>query len=165
MGGSVNTLPPTPQSPSRDLPALHCVPTSSLTPGFVAAPPCTLHSLPALHCALGRSGASIAAHAERLRFKPASLAPHLVAALATHKASILAALIDPPLASEEARHTFTERLGIADALGMDTTPGAPAWLIALGEAMHTDAQESARNLSQGLAPSRNPSHNAHTEGR
>jgi hypothetical protein len=108
---------------------------------------------------------TLAAHADALRFKPQPLTPELLAGLRHHKASILAALIDPPLASDEARHTFSERLGIGDSLGMDTTPCAPAWLIALGESMHTDAKESARNLSQGLAPARKPSHNAHTEGR
>ncbi len=149
MGDGVTTSTPAPTLRDRDSPAPECPPGG----------------LPALLCSLGRAGVTIAAHADWLRFKPATIAPALLAGLTLHKPDILATLIDPSLPSEEARHTFGERLGIADALGMDTTPGASAWLIALGESMHTDATESARNLSHLLAPSRNTLHNAPIEGR
>lgn len=149
---------------NSNLPALHW-PAPSLQTPLNPPAPSPLAPLPVLLCSLGRAGAMIAAHAELLRFKPSTLAPDLIVALWLHKPDILAALVNPTFASEEARHTFTERLGIADTLGMDTTAGSSSWLIALGESMLTDAKESARNLSHPLAPSRNPSHNAPTEGR
>ena len=37
----------------------------------------------------------------------------------------------------EAGYVMGERLVVADELGMPTHPGAPAWLVAVGEAMHT----------------------------
>lgn len=149
---------------NSNLPALHW-PSPSLQTPLDPPAPSPLAPLPVLLCSLGRAGAMIAAHAELLRFKPSTLAPDLIVGLGLHKLDILAALVNPTHASGEVRHTFTERLGIADTLGMDTAPGAPAWLIALGESMYADARESVRNLSQGLAPSRNTSHNAPTEGR
>jgi len=88
---------------------------------------------------LGCAGVEVAAHGDRLRHRPATLAPDLSARLRMHKAAILAMLADgyAPDAGDdpEAGYVLGERLGIADDLGMPTHPGAPAWLIAVGESM------------------------------
>lgn len=100
-----------------------------------------------LLAAVGRSGIELAQGSTgALRYRPPNLPLHLVTMLSTHKTEILAALVDgcaPESAAAE--YLLGERLGIADDLGMPTHPGAPAWLIALGEAMNLDAQTCARS--------------------
>lgn len=98
--------------------------------------------MPRLLLDLGCAGVEVAAHApgsDRLRHRPAVLAPDLSARLRLHKAAILGLLANGyapgPGDDPEAGHVLGERLGIADDLGMPTHPGAPAWLIAVGEAL------------------------------
>ncbi len=98
--------------------------------------------VPRLLLNLGWAGVEVAAHGDRLRHYPAMLAPDLSARLRMHKAAILTLLANDyaavPVADPEAAYILGERLGIADDLGMATHPGAPAWLIAVGESMqHT----------------------------
>ena len=43
------------------------------------------------------------------------------------------------ISEDERQYVFLERLGIADDLGMDTSPGSPAWQIAEREAARASA--------------------------
>jgi hypothetical protein len=103
-------------------------------------------AVPRLLLDLGQAGVEVAAHGDRLRHRPATLAPDLSARLRMHKAAILAILADgyAPDAGDgpEAGYILGERLGIADDLGMPTHPGAPAWLIAVGESMDSSCNHT-----------------------
>ena len=54
-----------------------------------------------------------------------------------HRAAILGLLAGryAPAGDTDVGYVLSERLGVADGLGMPTHPGSPAWLIAAGEAM------------------------------
>ncbi len=99
-----------------------------------------MSGVPELLLDLGSAGVELAAHGDRLRHRPATLAPDLLARLRIHKAAILILLVDgyahDPADDPEAGYILGERLGIADDLGMPTHAGAPAWLIAVGESMN-----------------------------
>ena len=85
--------------------------------------------------ALGRAGIELAAHGDRLRHRPAVLLPDLLEALRRHRGAILGLLVgDYAPGDADARYVIGERLGMADGLLMPTHPGAPAWLVAVGEA-------------------------------
>lgn len=78
----------------------------------------------------------------RLRHRPATLPPDLAARLRLHKADLLALLRGKGIPDEsspdsEAGYVMGERLGVADELGMPTHPGAPAWLVAVGEGLNS----------------------------
>lgn len=78
----------------------------------------------------------------RLRHRPATLPPDLAARLRLHKAELLALLRGDGIPNEsdhdsEASYVMVERLGVADELGMPTHPGAPAWLVAVGEGLNS----------------------------
>ncbi|MBX3375171.1 MAG: hypothetical protein KF817_15180 [Phycisphaeraceae bacterium] len=84
---------------------------------------------------LGAAGVELARAGDRIRFRPA-LPPDALEWLTRYRAAVLALLesgYDPEDA--EARYVLLERLGIADDLDMPTDPGAPAWLVAVGESM------------------------------
>lgn len=101
----------------------------------------TVNSIARLLLDLGEAGVEVAARGDRLRHRPATLAPDLRARLRMHKLAVLTLLVDgydpDPAAEPEAAHTLAERMGIADDLGMPTHPGSPAWLIAVGESLDT----------------------------
>ena len=106
-----------------------------------------MNGLPLLLLDLGIAGVEVAAHGDRLRYRPVDLPPALADGLRRHKAAILGLLVagcgPDPAGDPEAAYTLHERLGIADDLGMPTHPGAPAWLIAVGESMgHTCIMQS-----------------------
>lgn len=90
--------------------------------------------------AIGRAGIELAPHPTdpaMLRHRPAELPSDLSARLRMHRAEarwLLAGGYAPDPAGD-AGHALAERLGIADDLGMPAHPGAPAWLVAVGESM------------------------------
>lgn len=88
---------------------------------------------------LSAAGVELAAHptdGARLRYRPATLAPDLSARLRLHRAEVLGLLLgEYGVVSGEAGYVLSERLGVADGLGMPTHPGSAAWLVALGESM------------------------------
>lgn len=96
--------------------------------------------LVSLLLALGGAGIELAPHPTdpaRLRYRPVDLPPDLSARLRLHRAVVLGLLVDGyTLAPDgEAAYVYTERLGVADDLGMPTHPGSAAWLVAVGESM------------------------------
>ncbi len=96
-------------------------------------------------CALG-----LRAHADNghLVIRGPKRARAFVNIMMAHKAEILAALADRVTAKtwpEAAREVFLERLGIADDLELDTSPGSPAWDVAVRE-----AQRAAAGIPPGL---------------
>lgn len=101
------------------------------------------HELAPLLVALGRAGIELAPHPidpTRLRHRPAQLPPDTLVRLRLHRAALLELLGNGFASSDsEAIYVLHERLGIADDLNLPTHPGAPAWLVAVGESM-----ESAR---------------------
>lgn len=105
------------------------------------------HELARLLVDLGAACVELAAHGDRLRHRPATLAPELLARLRMHKAAILGVLVNgygpDPGGDSEAAYILGERLGIADDLVMPTHPGAPAWLIAVGDSMQSQIGEDA----------------------
>jgi hypothetical protein len=71
-----------------------------------------------------------------LLHRPASIPDHWREALRRHRVLILSLLTTGYNPDDESEFdVYVERLGIADDLGMSTLPGAPAWLIAVGEYM------------------------------
>lgn len=100
------------------------------------------HELAPLLLALGRAGIELAPHptlTDRVRHRPADLPPDLSARLRLHRAAVVRLLADgyAPDADGDTdpEYVLAERLGVADGLGMPTHPGAPAWLVAVGESM------------------------------
>ena len=104
------------------------------------------HECAPLLLALGRARVELAPRptdAGRLRHRPAALPPDLSSRMRFHKAALLGLLGGPgrdgwagyPSHACEARYVLSERLGVADDLGLPTHPGAAAWLIAVGESM------------------------------
>lgn len=95
--------------------------------------------------ALGGAGVELRADGSALLHRPADVPPGLAAALRLHRPTLLALLGwgDDPLAGwgEDARYIFSERLAIADGLGLDARPGSPAWATALGEALAVEPPE------------------------
>lgn len=95
--------------------------------------------LPRLLVALGVAGVELAPHPDdpaRLRHRPATLPPDLLALLRPNVADVRALLTEyAPDPDSDAAAVLAERLGIADDLNMPTHPGAPAWLIAVGESV------------------------------
>lgn len=120
--------------PRLELPRFPIVHPSSIP----ATPPPTGPA--PLLLALGRAGIELAPHPTdpaRLRHRPAVLPPDLAERLRLHRAAVLGLLVRgcAPLADADVEYVLVERLGIADDLGMPTHPGAPAWLVAVGESM------------------------------
>ncbi len=105
------------------------------------------HELAPLLLALGRAGIELAphpAHGDRLWHRPAALPPDLSARLRMHRAAVLGLLVGGYAPDDtDAGYVLGERLGIADGLGMPTHPGAPAWLIAVGDSMPSPIAEDA----------------------
>ena len=109
---------------------------------------------------LGRAGVEIAldpTDATKIRWRPSAIHAGLTARLRLHKAEILAVLKDGyEPRDDDALDVLTERLGVADDLGMPTHVGSPAWLIAVSEAQAavetaevvTIAHSAPRSLSQ-----------------
>lgn len=94
--------------------------------------------LASLLAALGHAGAELAPHPgahDRLRHRPPTLPPEWADALRTHRAAILGLLTGGYNPHDDAEYAYVERLGVADGLGLATHPGAPAWLVAVGESM------------------------------
>lgn len=103
--------------------------------------------LAALLLDLGRGGVELAPDPSRpgaLLHRPSRLPPALLPRLIDAKPSVLAVLKGgpPALGSEQSEYAMTERLGVAEDLGMPTHPGSPAWLIAMGEAMRATSLEN-----------------------
>ena len=102
-------------------------------------------TLPDLLRTLGRAGVELRADGSTLLHRPASLPPGLAAGMRHHRAALVALLHRgdvPPDISEEALEAFAERLGIAEGLEMPTTPGAPAWAIAMAHALALEESHS-----------------------
>lgn len=125
------------------------------------------HELAPLLLDLGHAGIELAPHptdADRLRHRPANLPASLRDRLGVHKRAVLDLLRGGPVDRQfrtrahevggtvcalsrpeidhpypEAWYVLDERLGVADGLGMPTHPGSPAWLVAVGEAVHISA--------------------------
>lgn len=92
--------------------------------------------------ALGRAVIELAPHPTdvgRLRHRPADLPPDLSTQLRIHRAAVVGLLtnghVPDPHGDTDAGYVLGERLGVADALGMPTHPGSPAWLVAVGESV------------------------------
>ncbi len=95
--------------------------------------------LAALLLALGREAIELAPHptyADRLRHRRTDLPPDLSTRLRLHRAAVLRLLVgeDAP-AGDEAAYVLSERLGVADGLGLPTHRGSAAWLLAVGESI------------------------------
>jgi len=102
---------------------------------------CSKEELALLLVALGRAGIEIAphpSHPNRLRHRPAVLPPDLSALLSTHRAVVIRLLVNgyTPVSDSNDGYIMTERIGIADELGMPTHAGSTAWLIAVGESIN-----------------------------
>jgi len=97
------------------------------------------HELGRLLVDIGVAGIELAPHptdAHRLRHRPAHLPADLGARLRAHRPAVLGLLASGYTpAGDDAAYVLGERLGMADGLGMPTHPGAPAWLVAVGESM------------------------------
>jgi hypothetical protein len=95
--------------------------------------------LPSVLVAIGAAGVELAPHptdAARLRHRPADLPPDLSERLRLHRAAVLGLLVAGYAPTEaESACVYSERLGVADELGMPTHPGSAAWLVAVGESM------------------------------
>jgi hypothetical protein len=95
-------------------------------------------------------GFSLRADGERLVIRGPKSAGAVAQAIMDRKAEIMAMLA--AAASEgvrldwaqDAQDQFLERLGVGDELGMDTSPGAPAWEVAAREARRVEAGLPAR---------------------
>jgi hypothetical protein len=122
------------------------------------------HELASLLIALGCAGVELAPHPTdpaRLRYRPTDPPPDLLAGTAAYKSAILGLLIgDYVPANDEAGYVLGERLGIAEGLGMPIHPGAPAWLIAMGESMQ---YLEARDRTDWRLPASGGIH-SHSEG-
>lgn len=102
------------------------------------------HDLTDLVASLGRAGIGLDRHPDDptiLRFRPTGIDAALVDRIRGSKAALLRLLVEgvPIEPGSEAEAVVGERLGVADELGMPTTPGAPAWSIAVAEAMRCDS--------------------------
>lgn len=114
---------------------------------------CPCHGLSLLLVALGVTGAELARHPTEvrwLRYRPRSLEPKLLLQLRSFRSDVWELLAEGYVAGgTEAAHVFHERLGIADELGLRTSPGSPAWLVAVGESLAITCQcASTRLLSR-----------------
>ena len=87
---------------------------------------------------LGAAGVEVSAHPRDqggVRFRGQGLTAAMRDGIRAHR-GLLRLLLDGPLpAGSEAGYVLEERLGVAMGLGMPVHPGAPAWLIAVGEAL------------------------------
>lgn len=100
---------------------------------------------------LGRAGIELALHPTepaRLRHRPADMAPSHVVALKTHRAAVLALLVNgySPACNTDAGYVMEERLGIAEGLGLPTQPGSTAWLMAVGESLGYGCEIATQRL-------------------
>jgi hypothetical protein len=107
--------------------------------------------LSALLASLGRAGIELAPHPTDegcLRHRPAVLPPDLYERLKTHREAVLGLLMNgyDPDPEGDADYVLTERLGIADELGMPTHTGSPGWLIAVAESLGKTSCASATSL-------------------
>lgn len=97
---------------------------------------------------LGCAGLELCLHPtdhQWLRFRPAGLPPALRDVLRVHKQSLLGLLASGYRPVDiGAAYLFEERLGVAQDLGMEVHSGAPAWLIAVGEAMREEGLAARR---------------------
>jgi hypothetical protein len=93
---------------------------------------------------LGTSGVVVRAINGRVGLTPRSwLNEPRSLAMTIHKPALLTILISGFQAVvHEAAYVFEERLGIADDLGLSTSIGSAAWLVAVGEAMHAEKSAS-----------------------
>ncbi|MBX3410387.1 MAG: hypothetical protein KF859_10945 [Phycisphaeraceae bacterium] len=98
------------------------------------------HELAGLLADLGRAGIELAPHptdTALIRHRPADLPSNLAARLRLHRGAVLGLLAGgyAPDPHGDAGYIYGERLGMAEELGLPTHPGAPAWLVAVGESM------------------------------
>lgn len=102
---------------------------------------------------LGRAGVELAPHPTdpaRLRHRPATVATDLAEALRRHRGAILGLLAgEQAHDAGDAGYVYSERLGIADGLGMPTHPGAPAWLVAVGESIESSCHAATNPVDCG----------------
>jgi len=95
---------------------------------------------------LGLWGIEIAlhpTHAEKIRHRPAFLPTALREGIQTHRAAILLLLLNGCTPDgDDAAYVLSERLGIADGLGMATHAGSVAWLIAVAESIMHGCREA-----------------------
>lgn len=69
-------------------------------------------------------------------YRPSPLPIGLAARLRIHRGEVVRLLAEGYAPDDpEAEYRFHERLGIADGLGMPTSPGSVAWLVAVGESI------------------------------
>jgi len=87
---------------------------------------------------LGAAGVEVSAHPRDqggVRFRGEGLTAAMRDGIRAHR-GLLRLLLDGALPAEgEAGYVLEERLGVAMDLGMPVHPGAPAWLVAVGEAL------------------------------
>jgi hypothetical protein len=109
-------------------------------------------SFGALLVEVGAAGVEVSSHPsapDRLRHRPTELPSHVVVRLAHYKPDLLRLLRAGFAAPDpESAYVLSERLGVAQELGMSTEPGSPGWLVAVGEAIETawkEAQNEAGN--------------------
>ena len=109
--------------------------------------------------ALGRAEIELAAHGDRLRHRPADLPPDLLEGLRRHREAVLALLASEyvPDPAGDAGYVLSERLGVADGLGIPTHAGAAAWLVAVGESISCEVATVVVHSSHGEADGRDSS--------
>jgi hypothetical protein len=69
-----------------------------------------------------------------------------------------------PFSPEEC-YVFLERLGVGEDFGMPITPGSPAWLLAVGEAMRADEADRVRYPGLDITPERLDAWDAYAGGK
>ncbi|MBU6335789.1 MAG: hypothetical protein KGS47_15490 [Chloroflexi bacterium] len=103
-------------------------------------------TLAALLVELGAAGVALRVQAGALAARGAG---GFEERLVPRRAALLGVLAGYVPAGAEAAYVFGERLGIGAELGMPVHPGAPAWLVAVAEAMQAEARDGG---AQGGMP-------------
>jgi len=100
--------------------------------------------LPAVLVALGAAGVTLrVSGAGRLQYRPALLVAPLGEGMAAYSQTLLSILGGYRPVGSEACYVLEERLGVAEGLGMPVQPGAPAWLVAVGEALQVEGRDGS----------------------
>lgn len=97
--------------------------------------------LPSVLVALGAAGVTLRVSGSgRLQYRPVDLAAPLGEGITAHYQALLSILGGYQPAGAEACYVLEERLGVAEGLGLSVQPGAPAWLVAVGEALQAEGR-------------------------
>jgi hypothetical protein len=112
-------------------------------------------SLGVLLVEAGAAGVEVCSHPsapDRLRHRPTELPSHVAVRLAHYKPDLLRLLRAGFAAPDpESAYVLSERLGVAQELGMSTKPGSPGWLVAVGEAIETAWKEAPKQAQKEAA--------------